>query len=102
MGLDRAAGPAGFMGVGKRAHLLVGALAHSSKWRGVLANAEDFPHLVEAIDQVLARLGGVTRRWRFDRMATVAIRAPADCGPSSLRSEFASVAKHYGVAVDIR
>ena len=88
--------PPGGWGVGKHAHLLVGALAHSSKWRGVLADAEDFPHLVEAIDHVLPRLGGLTRRWRFDRMATV-------CHPGTgrLRSEFAAVAKHYGVAVDI-
>ncbi len=35
-------------GAGKQAHLLVGALAHSSKWCGVLAEAEEFPHLVEA------------------------------------------------------
>lgn len=87
--------PAGWT-VGRQAHLLVGALAHSSKWRGVLADAEDFPHLIEAIAQVVARLGGVTKRWRFDRMATV-------CSPATgtLTAAFASVAKHYGVAVDI-
>lgn len=81
---------------GKNAHLLVGALAHSSLWRGVLAPAEDFAHLVEALEQVTARLGGVTRRWRFDRMATV-------CHPESgrLTSAFAGVAKHYGVGIDI-
>jgi hypothetical protein len=56
---------------GPHAHLLVGALSHSGLWRGVLAEAEDLPHLVEAIDAVVARLGGVTRRWRFDRMSTV-------------------------------
>ncbi|MCP2279554.1 hypothetical protein APR09_005142 [Nocardia amikacinitolerans] len=49
--------PAGW-GVGRNAHLLVGALAHSSLWRGVLAPAEDFAHLVEALDQVTTRLGG--------------------------------------------
>ncbi|WP_431953262.1 Mu transposase domain-containing protein [Nocardia lijiangensis] len=83
-------------GVGRNAHLLVGALAHSSCWRGVLAPAEDFAHLVEAIDQVVLRLGGVTRRWRFDRMATV-------CHPESGRitASFSGVAKHYGVGVDI-
>lgn len=58
------------------AHLLVGALAHSGRWRGVLADAEDFPHLIEALDAVVRRLGGVTEVWRFDRMATV-------CYPSS-------------------
>jgi transposase len=83
-------------GAGKHAHLLVGALAHSGRWRGVLADSEDFPHLVEALDQVVRKLGGLTHRWRFDRMATV-------CYPASgrLTAAFAAVAKHYGVAVDI-
>ena len=83
-------------GVGAQAHLLVGALSHSGKWRGVLADAEDLPHLVEAIDAVVRRLGGVTRRWRFDRMATV-------CSPTSgrLTAAFAAVAKYYQVAVDV-
>jgi transposase len=87
--------PAGW-GAGGQAHLLVGALAHSGRWRGVLADAEDFPHLVEALDAVVRRLGGLTRRWRFDRMATV-------CSPSSgrLTAAFAAVAKYYTVAVDI-
>jgi transposase len=81
---------------GRHAHLLVGALAHSSRWRAALAPAEDFAHLVEAIEQVTVRLGGVTRRWRFDRMSTV-------CHPESGRmsAAFAGVAKHYGVGVDI-
>jgi transposase len=83
--------PAGW-GVGRQAHLLVGALAHSGRWRGVLAEAEDFPHLIEALDQVVHRLGGVSQVWRFDRMSTV-------CFPSSGRitPAFAQVAKHYGV-----
>ena len=58
-------------GLGKHAHLLVGALSHSGRWRGVLADAEDFPHLVQALDGVLRQLGGVSRIWRFDRMSTV-------------------------------
>jgi hypothetical protein len=76
-------------GVGKHAHLLVGALSHSGRWRAVLAEAEDFGQLVAAIDQVVARLGGVTTKWRFDRMATV-------CHPASGRvtAAFAGVAKH--------
>lgn len=83
-------------GVGAHAHLLVGALSHSGRWRGVLADAEDLPHLVEALDAVVRRLGGVTRRWRFDRMATV-------CSPASgrLTAGFAAVAKYYTVAVDV-
>jgi transposase len=84
--------PPAAWGVGQHAHLLVGALAHSSRWRGVLADAEDFPHLVEALDTVVRKLGGTTHDWRFDRMATV-------CYPSSgrLTVAFAQVAKHYGV-----
>jgi transposase len=84
--------PPASWGVGRHAHLLVGALAHSGRWRGVLAEGEDFPHLVEALDQVVRRLGGVSEVWRFDRMATV-------CTPSSGRISvaFAQVAKHYGV-----
>lgn len=87
--------PAGW-GVGAHAHLLVGALSHSGRWRAALADAEDLPHLVEAIHAVVGKLGGVTRRWRFDRMATV-------CSTSSGRmtAAFAAVAKYYQVAVDI-
>jgi hypothetical protein len=54
------------------------------------------PHLVDGLDRVSRRLGGVTRVWRFDRMATV-------CHPDSGRvtASFAGVAKHYGVSVAI-
>ncbi|MGW3956855.1 Mu transposase domain-containing protein [Streptomyces sp. NPDC004752] len=83
-------------GVGEHAHLLVGALPHSGRWRAVLAEREDFPHLVQALDQVVRKLGGSARRWRFDRMSTV-------CYPSSgqVTAAFAAVAKFYGVGVDI-
>ena len=82
------------MGLGATAHLLVGALSHSSRWRAVLAESEDYPHLVEALDGVLRRLGGCTEGWRFDRMSTV-------CHPATgrLTATFAPVAKHYGVEV---
>ncbi|MEU9290268.1 helix-turn-helix domain-containing protein [Streptomyces sp. NPDC048275] len=88
--------PPGEWGVGEHAHLLVGALAHSGRWRAVLAECEDFPHLVQALDAVVRKLGGTARRWRFDRMATV-------CYPSSgqVTAAFAPVAKYYGVGVDI-
>ena len=68
----------------------MGVLAHSSRWRAVLAEAEDQPQLIEAIDGVIRRLGGVSHRWRFDRMATV-------CYPGSgrLTASFAPVAIHY-------
>jgi Mu transposase, C-terminal domain len=83
-------------GWGGTAHLLVGSLAHSSKWRAALSPSEDQPHLVAALDHVSRGLGGVSRVWRFDRMATV-------CGPGSGRvtASFAGVAKHYGVSVAI-
>lgn len=77
-----------------KAFALVGALAHSGKWRGVLAESTDGAHLVDALHQVADRLGGLTRVWRFDRMATVA-------NPQSglVTATFAAVAKHYGVSV---
>ena len=83
-------------GAGGHAHLLVGALAHSGRWRAVLAESEDFPHLVRALDAVVRKLGGTARQWRFDRMATV-------CYPSSgqVTAAFAGVAKFYGVQVAI-
>ncbi|MDQ8707559.1 IS21 family transposase [Streptomyces sp. LHD-70] len=82
--------------VGSHAHLLVGALAHSGRWRAVLAESEDFAHLVASLDQVMRKLGGTARRWRFDRMSTV-------CYPSSgqVTPAFAAVAKYYGAGVDI-
>jgi len=83
-------------GLSGPAHLLVGSLAHSSRWRAVLAESEDQAHLIEALDGVVRRLGGVTRYWRFDRMATV-------CHPGSGRvtASFAAVARHYGAGVRI-
>ncbi|MDN5805381.1 MAG: hypothetical protein L0H26_12475, partial [Microlunatus sp.] len=83
-------------GWGKNAHLLVGALAHSSRWRGTLAAAEDQAHLVDALDKTTRKLGGLTRKWRFDRMSTV-------CHPESgkVTVTFAAVAKYYGVQVAI-
>jgi transposase len=87
--------PAGW-GCGAQAHLLVGALSHSGRWRGVLAESEDFPHLVEALDQVVRRLGGVTDGWRFDRMATVFNNATGH-----VTAAFAAVAKHYGASVAV-
>lgn len=83
-------------GWGKNAHLLVGALAHSSRWRGQLAPAEDQAQLIAGLDTITRKLGGLTKTWRFDRMATV-------CHPESgkMTATFAAVAKHYGVSVAI-
>ncbi|MGZ4620813.1 MAG: IS21/IS408/IS1162 family transposase [Frankiaceae bacterium] len=84
---------AGYTG---KAFLLVGALAHSGRWRGVLCSSMEQPQLIDALHRVAAALGGLTRTWRFDRMATV-------CHPGSGRvsASFAAVAKHYGISVAI-
>jgi transposase len=88
--------PPEFWGWGKTAHLLVGSLAYSGKWRAVLSQTEDQPHLVAALDRVTRGLGGLTHVWRFDRMATV-----CDPGSGRVSASFAGVAKHYGVSVAI-
>jgi transposase len=79
---------------GEPAHVLVGALSFSGKCRAVISEGESFAHLVEAMDGVLRRLGGTSRAWRTDRMATVVIP-----GTDRLTAAFAQVAKHYGVEV---
>jgi transposase len=88
--------PPAAWGWGSMAHLLVGSLAHSGRWRGYLSAAMDQPHLIEGLDRISRSLGGVTRAWRFDRMATV-------CHPDTVRitATFAGVAKHYGVKVKV-
>jgi transposase len=82
------------LGWGKTAYLLVGALSHSSRWRGVLCPSMEQPHLIDAMDRVTRALGGVTRDWRFDRMATV-----VNPETGRVQASFAAVAKHYGVRV---
>lgn len=79
---------------GDDAHVLVGSLPCSGKFRGVFSVSEDQPHLIESIDEVLRRLGGTARRWRVDRMATVVNPRTGEVQPS-----FVPVAKHYGVSV---
>ena len=81
---------------GVQAHLLVGALPASGRWRRFLADSEDQPHLIESLHQVSTRLGGLPRRWRFDRMATV-----VSPNTGRVTASFAAVAKHYGVHVDL-
>lgn len=73
---------------------LLGTLAHSGRTREVLTSSMDQPHLVEALDGVLRRLGGTTRAWRTDRLATVIKPGSAD-----VQSSFVPVAKHYGAVV---
>lgn len=84
--------PKSWDGYGSKAFLLVGALSHSSKWRGVLAEAMDQPQLIDAQHQVVTRLGGLTRVWRFDRMATV-----VHPGSGKVTASYAAVAKHYSL-----
>ena len=79
---------------GEDAHLLVGSLPCSGKFRGVFAESEDQAHLIEAMDGVLRRLGGNARRWRVDRMATV-----VDPKTGIVQPSFVPVAKHYGASV---
>lgn len=81
---------------GGDAHLLNGALSYSSKARGVFAETEEQPQLVEAIDGVLRRLGGTAKVWRFDRMGTV-----VNIGTDHVLASFAAVAKYYGVGLAI-
>jgi transposase len=86
--------PPASWGWGSHAHLLVGALSHSGCWRGLLCESEDQPHLIDGLDRISRALGGLTRDWRFDRMATV-----ISPGSGRVSASFAGVAKHYGVVV---
>jgi transposase len=79
---------------GDDAHLLVGSLPCSGRFRAVFSESEDQPHLIESMDEVLRRLGGTARRWRVDRMATV-----VNPRTGEVQSSFVPVAKHYGVSV---
>jgi transposase len=63
---------------------------------GVIAESMDQPHLIDAMDGVMRRLGGTTKNWRVDRMATVVNPATGD-----VQASFAPVAKHYGAKVVI-
>ena len=79
---------------GATAYGLLGTLSHSGRTRGVLSDSMDQPHLVEAMDGVLRRLGGTARKWRTDRLATVIVP-----GTANVQASFAPVAKHYGAIV---
>jgi transposase len=80
---------------GGTAYVLLGTLPHSSRTRGVLAERLDQPHLIEAMDAVMRRLGGTARVWRTDRLATVIVP-----GSRAVQPSFAPVAKHYRAIVE--
>src|ERR1700751_4728821 len=52
------------------AYVLIGVLPHSGRWRGWLAESTDQPHLVEGLEAVARRLGGLSRGWGFDWVST--------------------------------
>jgi hypothetical protein len=79
---------------GGTAYVLLGTLSHSGRTRGVIAEAMDQAHLIEAMDAVMRRLGGTARCWRTDRLATVIVP-----GSATVQASFAPVAKFYGAVV---
>jgi transposase len=78
------------------AYVLVGALSHSGKFRAVFCEQMTFGHLAGAVHDIVIGLGGTSRVWRVDRMATAVIP-----GTDRLNPQFAQMAKHYGVDVAI-
>ena len=80
---------------GATLYVLLGTLAHSSRVRGVICESMDQAHLTSAMDAVMRKLGGTTRDWRVDRLATVIVPGTRDVQPS-----FVPVAKHYGAIVE--
>ncbi len=76
---------------GEPAYVLVGALSHSGRFRAVFCEQMTFGHLAEAVHRVLVGLGGTSRVWRTDRMATIVVP-----GTDRLTVDAANIAKHYG------
>jgi transposase len=81
---------------GEPAFVLVGALSHSGRFRGVFCEQMTFGHLAEAMHRVLVGLGGTPRVWRTDRMATIVI-----AGTDRLTVDAAQAAKHYGTEITV-
>jgi hypothetical protein len=63
---------------GGTAYVLLGPLARSGRVRGHVCESMDQPHLIEAMDAIMRKLGGTARVWRVDRMATVVEPATGD------------------------
>ena len=76
--------------------VLVGALSHSGRFRAVFCEQMTFGHLAEAIHTILVGLGGTSRVWRTDRMATIVVP-----GTDRLTVDAANLAKHYGVEIAV-
>jgi transposase len=81
---------------GEATYVLVGALSHSGRFRGVLCEAMTFGHLAAGMHQVLVALGGTPRVWRTDRMATVVSPQTGRITPHA-----AALAKHYGAQIAV-
>jgi transposase len=81
---------------GEPVFCLLGALSHSGRFRGVLCEQMTFGHLAGAVHDVLVALGGTSRVWRTDRMATIVTP-----GTDRLTVEAAQLAKHYGVEIAV-
>jgi len=81
---------------GRPAYLLVGALACSGRFRAVFCEQMTFGHLAAAAHRILVALGGTTRVWRTDRMATI---VNPDTGRVTV--DAAQLAKHYGVELAV-
>jgi len=81
---------------GEPAFVLVGALSHSGRFRAVFCEQMTFGHLAEAIHTILVGLGGSSRVWRTDRMATIVVP-----GTDRLTVDAANLAKHYGVEIAV-
>jgi hypothetical protein len=81
---------------GQPVFVLLGALSHSGRFRGVFCEQMTFGHLAESMHRVLVTLGGTPRVWRTDRMATIVVP-----GTDRLTTDAAQAAKHYGVEVAV-
>jgi transposase len=81
---------------GEAAYVLVGALSHSGRFRGVFCEQMTFGHLAAAMHEVLVALGGTPRVWRTDRMAAIVTPQTGRITPDA-----AALAKHYRVAVAV-
>jgi transposase len=81
---------------GEAAFVLIGVLSHSGRFRAVLCEQMTFGHLAEAVHEVLVGLGGTSRVWRTDRMATVVTP-----GTNRITTDAANMAKHYGVKIAV-